>query len=128
MARSLSVFAVIDMKWVRVILLQLIIAVLIALIAVLLGGKRAGISSVLGSTSCVIPNIVMFVGFYINDHVLKKSGFTILFVLELVKITLTITLMITALWLYKDVNWVSFFVSFVIALKSYIFLLSRSKN
>lgn len=116
------------MKLTRIICLQLIIAVLTALAAFLLGGTRAGVSSALASTSCVIPNMIMFTGIYINDHVLKKSGFAALFVLEFVKIALTIVLLIAVFWLYKDVNWIAFFVSFVIALKSYIFLLSRSKN
>ncbi|MDL2285020.1 ATP synthase subunit I [Oxalobacter sp. OttesenSCG-928-P03] len=116
------------MKWARIVFLQLMIAAITALIAVLLGGTGAGISSALASTSCIVPNMVMFSGFYINDHVLKKSGFAALFVLELVKIALTIMLVIAAIWLYRDVNWISFFVSFLIALKSYIFLLSKIKN
>lgn len=116
------------MKGAKVVCLQLIIAVLTALVAVVLGGAKAGISSVLASTSCVVPNMVMFAGFYLNERVLKLSGFTVLFVMEFVKVALTTLLLVAAFWLYRDINWIAFLASFVIALKSYIFLLSRSEN
>ena len=116
------------MKWTHVILLQLIIAIVTALMAALLGGTHAGISSLLAGLSCIIPNAVMFSGLYLNDHVLQKPGTSAFFIAEFAKICLTLVLVAVAFWLYKDVNWVSFLVSFVIVLKSYIFLLSRSKN
>lgn len=113
------------MKWSWIIGGQVLIAVLVAVTAVLLAGKNAGISSGLASASCIIPNMVMPVGFYLNDKVLKKSGFAALFVLELIKIALTIVAVIAIFWLYKDVNWVAFLVSFVVALKSYVLLLLK---
>ena len=116
------------MKGAKVVCLQLIIAALTALVAVLLGGAKAGISSVLASTSCVVPNMVMFAGFYLNERVQKLSGFAVLFVMEFVKVALTTLLLVAAFWLYRDINWIAFLASFVIALKSYIFLLSRSGN
>jgi len=116
------------MKWTRVISLQLIIAIATALVAALLGGVHAGISSILAGLGCIIPNMVMFSGLYLNDHVFRKSGTSALFIVEFAKIYLTLMLVVAVFWLYKDVNWISFLISFVIALKSYIFLLSRSKN
>ncbi|MCL1886793.1 MAG: ATP synthase subunit I [Betaproteobacteria bacterium] len=116
------------MKWTKIILLQLIIAVVTALAAGLLGGVHAGISSILAGLSYVIPNIMMFSGLYLNDHLLKKSKASAFFILEFVKISLTLVLVIAVFWLYKDVNWLFFSVSFVISLKSYIFLLFRHKN
>ncbi len=116
------------MKWGWIIGLQILVAMGVALIAYLLGGINAGITSVLASAVCVLPNMLMPIGFFLNDKVLKKSGFAVLFILEFLKIALTIALIVAVFRLYKDVNWVAFLVSFVIALKSYIILLSRSNN
>ena len=117
------------MKWGWIIGVQILVAVGVALIAGMLGGKNACISSALASVASVLPNMLMPVGFYINDRLLKKkSSFAVLFVLEFLKIALTIVFVVAVFWLYKEVNWVAFLVSFIIALKSFIFLLSRSNN
>ncbi|WAW08968.1 ATP synthase subunit I [Oxalobacter vibrioformis] len=116
------------MKWAKVILWQLIITGGVTLLAGLVGGTQAGISAILAAGSSLIPNIVMFVGLELNDQLFKKSGFAVLFVLQFVKFVTTIILIVCIFWLYKDVHWFYFLVSFVITLKSYIFLLSRIKS
>ena len=116
------------MKWTHVILKQLAIAAVVALVAALLGGKHAGISSVMAGLSCIIPNAVMLSGLDLNDRVLRLSGFAALFIVESLKISLTLVMLAAVFWLYSDVNWIAFLVSFVISLKSYIYLLLRTNN
>lgn len=113
------------MKWTRIILWQLIITCGTALVSFLIGGNQAGISAVLAAVSCLIPNILMLAGLDLNDRVFNKSGFAVLFILQSVKFVTTIVLIVSVFWLYKDVRWFYFLASFVITLKSYIFLLSK---
>ncbi|EGF33993.1 tranmembrane domain protein [Oxalobacteraceae bacterium IMCC9480] len=47
------------------------------------------------------------------------------FIGEFVKIALTVTLLGTVAWLYRDLNWLALIAAFVVALKSYIILLFR---
>lgn len=116
------------MKWTRIILWQLIITCGTALFAFLMGGDQAGTSAVLAALSCLIPNVIMLAGLDLNDRVFKKSGFAVLFVLQFVKFVITIALIVFIFWLYKDVRWFYFLASFVITLKSYIFLLSKIES
>jgi|GEM_PF-2104085 len=116
------------MKWTRIIFWQLIIACGIALPAFLIDGVQASVSAVLAAGSCLIPNIMMLAGIELNDRVFKKSGFAVLFVLQFVKFVATIALIVLVFWFYKDVRWFYFLASFVITLKSYIFLLSRIES
>lgn len=116
------------MKWTGVILWQMIITCGAALLAFLIGGDQAGISAALAAVSCLIPNIVMLAGLELNDRVFKKSGVVVLFVLQFVKFVATIALTVSVFWFYKDVRWFYFLASFVITLKSYIFLLSKIES
>ena len=112
----------------RVVLWQLVIAVITALIAVIVGGKISGISSLLAGLSCVIPNGIFFSGFYVSEKWFHKNSPATFFVMEFIKIAISIVLVVLIFWLYREVNWIAFLVSYVVALKSYIFLLSKSKS
>ena len=116
------------MNWTHVILKQLAVAAVVAIVAALLGGKHAGMSSVMAGMSCVIPNTVMLSGLHLNDRILRLSGATALFIVESVKISLTLLMIAAVFWQYKDVNFIAFLVSFIISLKSYVYILLRTKN
>lgn len=62
-----------EIKMGRVVLWQLVVAVIVALIAVPIGGNSAGIASILAGLSCVIPNGIFFLGFIL----LKKFSIKI---------------------------------------------------
>lgn len=112
----------------RVLLWQLGIAIIIALIALLIGGRPSGISSFLAGLSCVVPNIIFFVGLYLAEKIFRKIIPATFFVMEFVKIAISITLVLLVFWLYRDVRWIAFLVSYILVLKSYIFLLSKPKS
>lgn len=112
----------------RVVLWQLVIAVLVALIAVLIAGNSAGIASILAGLSCVIPNGIFFLGFYIGEKILHKNSAATFFVMEFLKIAISIVLVVLIFWLYRGINWIAFLASYIVVLKSYILLLSKSKS
>lgn len=112
----------------RIVLWQLMVALAAAAIAALAGGTNAAASSLLGGLSCVIPNAIFVIGILVSESKQKPATLGVLYAWELVKVALTIVLMVAAFWLYRDLNWVAFLSSFVVVLKSYVFLLSRLKN
>ena len=112
----------------RVLLWQFGIAIIIALIAVLIGGRPSGVSSFLAGLSCVVPNVIFFVGLFLAQKIFRKIIPATFFVMEFVKIATSIVLMVLVFWLYRDVKWIAFIVSYILVLKSYIFLLSKSKS
>lgn len=112
----------------RIVLLQLVTALVAALLAALLGGRTVGISSLLGGLSCVLPNALFAFGLHVSERKLHTGTLTPFFFWELVKVSLTIACVVAVFWLYEDVSWLAFLVSLIVVLKSYIFLLSQSKN
>jgi ATP synthase protein I len=112
----------------RIILMQLLAALVVALIALLLGGEVAGISAVLGGLSCALPNALFAVRLHLAT--LKPGGASpvTFFVGEFVKILLTLACLAAVALLYRDVNWLAFIASVIIVLKSYIFLLFRNQS
>jgi len=46
---------------------------------------------------------------------------------EFIKIATTLALMGAVVWLYRDVNWLAFVLSFIVVLKSYLILLFRHR-
>lgn len=112
----------------RIGLLQLVVVLLVAALAVFIGGLDSGISSLLGGLSVAIPNALFMLGLHISERKMQTGTLGPLYFWELVKVLLTITLAVAVFWMYREVHWVAFFINFVIALKSYIFLLSRFKK
>lgn len=116
------------MKMTRIILWQLLVAVVVAVIAMLLSGQAAGISALLAGLSCVLPNALFAFGLHLSDRRAPQAGLAPLYFWELIKVGLTIALMVAVFWLYRDVNWLAFMLSLVVVLKSHIFLLFKSRN
>lgn len=113
---------------VRVLLWQFVIAVIIALIAVLTGGNASGIAAILAGLSCVVPNVIFFLGLFIAQKIFRKIIPATFFVMEFLKIVISIFLVILVFWFYRDIKWVAFIVSYILVLKSYIFLLLKMKS
>ncbi len=101
------------------------IAILIALIACLIDGTAAGIASILAGLCCVIPNIVFVTGLYLVEKIFRTKPATF-FAVEFVKIVVSIILVIATFWYYRDIHWIAYIVSYILVLKSYIFLLLKA--
>ena len=112
----------------RVLLWQSAISVVVALIAVLIGGLPSGIAAVLAGLCCVIPNVCFFAGLFFAQKIFHKIIPATFFVIEFFKIAVSVLLLILVFWFYRDVKWVTFIVSYILVLKSYIFLLLKMKS
>ncbi|MBS1170831.1 MAG: synthase chain [Burkholderiaceae bacterium] len=113
----------------RIVVWQLVVALVYVALAVVIGGEVAGISALLGTASCVVPNMLFMLGY--NRLVESGSGQASLGVflgLELAKVILTIVLMVASVWYYREVSWVYFLLGLAIALKSYILFLLKNRS
>jgi ATP synthase protein I len=109
----------------RIVSLQLMATVVAGVIAALLGGWSAMFSAVLGGLCCVVPNGIMAVRLFANTHRVGGASPATFFIWEFIKIALTLALLGATAWLYRDLNWLALLAGFIVALKSYIFLLFR---
>lgn len=112
----------------RLVLLQLLTTALASAIAGMLGGVHAMLSALLGGLCCVVPNGLLALRLYANTHGGKDINPMSFFVGEFIKIALTIALLGTVVWLYRDLNWLALIAAFIVALKSYIILLFRHRH
>lgn len=112
----------------RVLLWQSAISVVLALIAVLIGGFPSGIAAALAGSCCVIPNVCFFAGLFLAQKIFHKIIPATFFVMEFLKILVSILLVILVFWFYRDIKWIAFIVSYILILKSYILLLLKLKS
>jgi ATP synthase protein I len=109
----------------RLVLLQFATTVMTGLIAGLLGGKHALISALFGGLCCVVPNGLFALRLFISARKPGAVNPMTFFIGEFSKIALTLALLGAVVWLYRDLNWLALIAAFIVALKSYIFLLFR---
>jgi ATP synthase protein I len=109
----------------RLVSLQLIATAMVGVLAALLGGWSAAFSAVLGGICCVVPNAIMAVRLFAGTKKPGGANPATFFIWEFVKIALTVALLWLTATLYRDLNWLALLAGFIVALKSYIFLLFR---
>ena len=108
----------------RLVSLQLIATAVVGVLAALLGGWPAMFSAVLGGLCCVVPNGIMALRLFASTKAGGANPFSF-FIWEFIKIGLTLALLAAIAYLYRDLNWLALLAGFIVALKSYIFLLFR---
>ena len=109
----------------RLVSLQLIATAIVGILAALLGGWPAGFSAVLGGICCVVPNAIMALRLFAGTKKPGGANAATFFIWEFAKIALTVGLLWLTASLYHDLNWLALLAGFIVALKSYIFLLFR---
>ena len=109
----------------RLVSLQLIATAIVGIFAALLGGWSAAFSAVLGGICCVVPNAIMALRLFAGTKAPGGANPATFFIWEFIKIALTLALLAATAWLYRDLNWLALLAGFIVALKSYIFLLFR---
>lgn len=107
----------------RVVLLQILTTVVTGVIAGFLGGVHALVSALLGGLCCVVPNGLFALRLFFDARKPGAVNPMTFFIGEFTKIALTVALLGAVVWLYRDLNWLALIAAFVVALKSYIFLL-----
>jgi ATP synthase protein I len=109
----------------RLVSLQLIATAVVGVLAALLGGGPAAFSAVLGGICCVVPNAIMAVRLFAGTQKPGGANPATFFIWEFIKLALTVALLWLTVSLYHDLNWLALLAGFIVALKSYIFLLFR---
>jgi ATP synthase protein I len=109
----------------RIVLIQLITTVVVALVAGGLGGVPAFWSALLGGLCCALPNGLFALRLHMSTRKPGGANPMTFFIGEFIKIATTIALLGAVVWLYRDVNWLAFVLSFIAVLKSYIILLFK---
>jgi len=110
----------------RIVMLQFCAALILAIIALLLGGQAAGISALLGGLCCALPNALFALRLYAGTHRPGGANPLTFFTGEFLKIFITVALLAAVVKLYHDVHWLAFLAGFIVVLKSYFILLFRS--
>ncbi|MDB5776623.1 MAG: synthase [Herbaspirillum sp.] len=111
----------------RIILIQLITTVVVACVAGGLGGMSALWSALFGGLCCALPNSLFALRLHMSTRKPGGANPMTFFFGEFIKIATTIALMGVVVWLYRDVNWLAFLLSFIAVLKSYIILLFKPR-
>ncbi len=112
----------------RIVIMQFVITAVLAFIAGLLADLSGFCSALLGGVCCAVPNGLFALRLYTSAHKLGGANLMSFFIGEFIKIATTIVLIGTVVWLYHDLNWPAFIVSFIVVLKSYIILLFRHQS
>lgn len=107
----------------RIVGLQVLATLVVALVAWPLGGTPAALSALLGGTACVVPNALFALRLTLSARRAQGAGVAEFFVGEFIKIGSTIALLALIAWLWKDVVWLALIVSVIAALKSYLIAL-----
>ncbi len=109
----------------RLVLIQLATTLAAAAVAGLAGGKHAFLSALLGGLCCVVPNGLFALRLSVGVNRPGTLSPLSFFFGEFTKIVLTVVLLATVVWWYRELNWLALIAAFIIALKSYIILLFR---
>ncbi len=109
----------------RLVSLQMIVTVVAGGIAALLGGWAAMFSAIFGGLCCVVPNSLFALRLFLDTKRPGGANPISFFIWEFVKIGMTLALIGATALLYRDLNWFAMIGGFIVALKSYIFLIFR---
>jgi ATP synthase protein I len=104
----------------RVIGLQVLATVVVALVAGWIGGWAAAISALAGGAACFVPNAVFALNLMLVRGKSGEVGVLAVFAGELVKVGLTIAVLALVAMLYRDVVWVAVIVALIAALKAQV--------
>jgi ATP synthase protein I len=106
----------------RVVVLQVLATLAVALLAALVSGTPAAISALLGGAACFVPN-GLFALRLASAARSGRGGVGTFFVGEFVKVGSTVGLIALIAWTYRDVVWPALVFAVIAALKSYLIAL-----
>ncbi len=109
----------------RIVLLQMVAALVVAVLAGVFGNISYGLSALFGGMSCAIPNALFALRLTMSARRPGGANPMSFFIGEFFKVTLTVALMAAVVFWYHDVNWPAFLIAFIVVLKSYFILLFR---
>ena len=107
----------------RVVLLQGIAALLVALAAWALGGEAAAWSALAGGAACVVPNGLFALRLYAAARRPQGTSAATFFLGEFIKVASTVALLALVVWAYRDLVWLAMIAAVIVTLKSYLIAL-----
>jgi ATP synthase protein I len=102
----------------RIVGLQILATLVVALCAWPLGGVGAAVSALLGGAACVVPNALFALRLERAARRPQGTSADVFFVGELLKIGSTIAALLLIAWAWSDVVWLALIVAVIAALKS----------
>lgn len=105
----------------RIVWLQIVVAVVLTILTLIIGGQKSQAMSVAYGGFCVIFPLAMFMrGVRMGKGTIAISnGLVIFAVWELAKVVLTIALLVLAPKLITELNWLALLAGFVVTMKAY---------
>ena len=101
------------------ICLQAAMTLIVATIALVVGGVHAALSACIGGLACFVPNALFGLRLYFESR--RPGGATVLgfFIGEFAKLAATIVILFVAARVYRDLDWLALIVSLIAVLNSY---------
>jgi ATP synthase protein I len=121
----------------RVVAAQFAVSLLVSIVAWVVGGLHAGVSSMLGALACAVPNALFALNLSLlgnvpgprnssaggeadrgaNSEGARATAVALLLLAgEFFKVALTIGLLVLVAWVYKDVVWLALIVAVIAVL------------
>jgi ATP synthase protein I len=107
----------------RVVLLQGVAALLVAVVAWAVGGKAAAWSALAGGVACVVPNGLFALRLAAAARRPQGTSAATFFVGEALKVASTVALLALVVWSYRDLVWLAMIIAVIVTLKSYFIAL-----
>jgi ATP synthase protein I len=107
----------------RVVLLQGLAALLVALAAWALGGEAAAWSALAGGAACVVPNGLFALRLHAATRRPQGTSAATFFLGEFLKVASTVALLALVVWAYRDLVWLAMIAAVIVTLKSYLIAL-----
>ena len=106
----------------KAVLLQGLVTLVIALLALIFAGPRGGTSVMLGGAAVVLPNLLFATRLWVAAKSGKASvaGFV---VGEFIKVAATLILLVTIAVAYRDLHWLALLAGLFGALKANLLLI-----
>ncbi|MGB9151161.1 MAG: ATP synthase subunit I [Burkholderiales bacterium] len=102
----------------RIVLLQFVATLFVALLAAWFGGQHAVVSAALGGLVCFVPNALLALRLTMTARGNRTTAATF-FIGEFVKVATMLLLLVAVVKLYGNLVWWALLLGLIAALKSY---------
>lgn len=107
----------------RIVLLQFLTTLTVALLAWMISGEPAAISALLGGGAVAVPNALFALRLAVASRRPGGADPLTFFVGEFFKLVATVLLLVLIAKTYQDLNWLALLVSIIAVLNSYVLAL-----
>lgn len=107
----------------RIVLIQFLTTLIVALLSWLISGGPAAMSALLGGGAVLVPNALFALRLAIAARRPGGANPLTFLVGEFVKLVATVVLLVLIAKTYKDLNWLALLVSIIAVLNSYVLAL-----